>query len=220
MSLNYVRIVTGDFQENCYLVWQEDNPECIVFDPGAEAFLLRDEIISRKLTVGAFVLTHCHGDHIGALSALKTAFPAAPIYCPEEEVEWLERPTLNLSYFFGHSITAPKPEFVVRHDETLNLCGITFKTILVPGHSPGSTAYFIEKNGTDRPFLFCGDILFAGSIGRTDLPGSTGEEVLVEGIREKLFPLPEDTIVFPGHGEATTIGDEKESNPLCGSRAG
>jgi glyoxylase-like metal-dependent hydrolase (beta-lactamase superfamily II) len=78
----------------------------------------------------------------------------------------------------------------------------------------------VEKGGFDRPYLFCGDILFAGSIGRTDLPGSTGEEVLVSGIREKLFPLPGETIVFPGHGEATTIEDEKENNPLCGSKAG
>jgi len=220
MPLNHLRIVCGDLQENCYIVWQEDRNECIVFDPGADAHVLREEIVGRKLSVAAFLLTHCHGDHIGALAPMKASFPDAPIYCPELEVEWLAKPTLNLSYFLGHAITAPPPEKIVRDNDVIELAGLSFKAIHIPGHSPGGTAYYLQAEGKEHPHVFCGDILFAGSIGRTDLPGGTGEDVLVSGIRERLFILPDTTMVHPGHGELTWIGDEKDDNPLCGGRAG
>jgi len=220
MPLIHLRIVCGDLQENCYIVWRDGGNECVVFDPGADAHVLREEIVGRKLNVAAFLLTHCHGDHIGALAALKAAFPAAPVYCPEEEVEWLAKPTLNLSYFLGHAITAPPPEKIVRDNDVIDIAGISFKAIHVPGHSPGGTAYYVAAEGKEPAHLFCGDILFANSIGRTDLPGGTGHETLVAGIRERLFVLPDATKVHPGHGELTWIGDEKESNPLCGGTAG
>jgi hydroxyacylglutathione hydrolase len=217
--INHVRIVTGELEENCYIAWADGSREAVVFDPGADAPVLRAEIVGRNLTVGAFLLTHCHGDHIGALAALKAGFPDAPVYCPIAEVEWLARPTLNLSYFFGHAITAPPPEKTVSDGDVLRVCGIEFTAFNVPGHSPGSTAYFVAATESEDPLLFDGDILFAGSIGRTDLPGGEGEAVLVAGIREKLFPLPDATRVLPGHGDATSIGVEKLRNPYCGMDA-
>ena len=212
--LNSLQIVTGDLEENCYVLWNDGATDAIVFDPGAEPEKIRRELLARKLNIAAFVQTHCHGDHIAALSPLKAAYPTAPLYCPEAEVEWLSRPTLNLSYFYGFSVTAPPPDHRVNGGDVIKACGLELRAIHVPGHSPGGTAYFIEQPG-GPPHLFCGDILFAGSIGRTDLPGGGGEELLVEGIRTKLFSLPENTIVHPGHGPETTIGEEQESNPYC-----
>jgi glyoxylase-like metal-dependent hydrolase (beta-lactamase superfamily II) len=214
-ALNVVKFVTGDLQENCFIAWTSDSTEAVVFDPGWDGDKIIAELERRKLNVCALLQTHCHGDHIGALEALKKRFPAAPIYCPEDEVDWLEGPTLNLSYFYGFSIVAPPADVQVKHGDVITVGGMAFKALHVPGHSPGGTGYFVEpENGA--PHLFGGDILFKGSIGRTDLPGGEGEDVLVEGIREHLFVLPDATIVHPGHGPDTTIGQEKRSNPFCG----
>ncbi|HLX63712.1 MAG TPA: MBL fold metallo-hydrolase [Planctomycetota bacterium] len=216
MALNTLKLVTGDLEENCYIAWNEGSREAVIFDPGWNADEIRAELNARGLSIVAFLQTHCHGDHIGALTPLKQVFPAAPLYVPEAEKTWLARPTLNLSFFYGYSLTGPAPDVLVRDGDVIDAAGLSFKAIHVPGHSPGGTAYFIApKNET--PHLYCGDILFQGSIGRTDLPGGAGEEVLVEGIRSKLFVLPEETIVHPGHGDDTTIGAEKKQNPFCGT---
>ena len=214
MALNALRIVTGDLEENCYIVWNEGSKDAVVFDPGWDEEVIREALSERGLTVAAFLLTHCHGDHIGALAPLKTAFPAAPIYVPEEEKDWLARPTLNLSYFYGFPIIAPPGDVMVNGGDEIDVAGQHYKAIHVPGHSPGGTAYLITPQD-GAPQLFCGDILFRRGIGRTDLPSGAGEEVLVEGIKEKLFPLTPTTIVFPGHGDATTIDEEKRENPYC-----
>lgn len=213
--LKTLMLVTGDLQENCYFLWKAGSDEAVVFDPGAEAERIDQELRRHKLKVAAFVQTHCHGDHISALTPLKAIYPNAPLYCPEAEVEWLQRPTLNLSFFYGYSVTAPVPEHTVKDGDIIRAAGLELRAIHVPGHSPGGTAYFVE-DAKAAPHLYCGDILFAGSIGRTDLPGGGGEEQLVSGIREKLFVLPDETIIHPGHGEESTIGEEKESNPYCG----
>jgi len=218
-GLRSLQIVTGDLAENCYLLWRDGAPEALVFDPGDEAAKIRAALAENKLTPVAFVQTHCHGDHIGALNEMKAAFPNAPLYVPEAEKEWLKRPLLNLSYFTMGSITGPEADVLVRDGDVLELGGLKLRAIHVPGHSPGGTAYFVEDPSGCRPHLFCGDILFQGSIGRTDLPGGAGEAVLVEGIRAKLFTLPNETVVHPGHGPETSIGEEKEFNPMCGLRA-
>ncbi len=214
MNLHVEKFTVGDLEENCYFLWKDGSDAAIVFDPGDEAERLLKELKVRKLRVAAFVQTHCHGDHIGALTPMKAAYPDAPLYCPKDEEEWLQRPTLNLSYFFGVSITGPKPEHLVKHGDIVDAGGLKLRAIHVPGHSPGGTAYFVEEAGERH--LVCGDILFASGIGRTDLPGGAGEDVLIEGIREKLFVLPDDTVIYPGHGPTSTIGEEKESNPFCG----
>lgn len=210
-------IVCGELEENCYIVWLEGSKDAIVFDPGDEPEKIQAELDAHGLTIAAFIQTHCHGDHIAALTPLKGAYPEALLYCPEAEAEWLAKPTLNLSYFYGHSVTAPPPDQLVRDDDMLRAAGLELRAIHVPGHSPGGTAYFIEAQGKagSPPHLYCGDILFAGSIGRTDLPGGEGETMLISGIREKLFILPDETVVCPGHGPETTIGQEKETNPYC-----
>lgn len=215
MPLNTLKIVTGDLEENCFIAWNDGSREAVIFDPGWNAEEILAALRERGLSIAAFLQTHCHGDHIGALTPLKQVFPKAPLYVPEAEKSWLSRPTLNLSFFYGYSLTAPPPEVLVRDGDTIDAAGLSFKAIHVPGHSPGGTGYFIAPAG-EMPHLYSGDILFQGSIGRTDLPGGAGEEVLVEGIRAKLFVLPEETIVHPGHGDDTTIGAEKAGNPFCG----
>jgi len=217
MPLNSVQIVTGQLEENCYLLWKDGSTQAVVFDPGDEAQRIGRMLQERSLSIAAFLQTHCHFDHIGALSDLKNANPSAPLYVPRLEAEWLERPTLNLSYFFGASMTGPRPEHLVDDGNEIAVAELTFKAIAVPGHSPGGTAYLVEEAGSP-PHLFCGDILFAGGIGRTDLPGGAGEDVLIEGIRARLFTLPDDTVVHPGHGPETTIGRERQSNPFCALR--
>jgi glyoxylase-like metal-dependent hydrolase (beta-lactamase superfamily II) len=214
MGLNTLKFVTGDLEENCYVVWREGRSYAVIFDPGWDAEKIMRALRDRGLSIVAFLQTHCHGDHIGALTPLKAAFPAAPLYVPEAEKDWLTRPTLNLSYFYGQPLTAPPPDILVKDGDVIDVASLSFKAIHVPGHSPGGTAYYISVPG-ETPHLLCGDILFQGSIGRTDLPGGGGEEFLVEGIRKKLFPLPAETLVHPGHGEDTTIGAEKASNPFC-----
>jgi glyoxylase-like metal-dependent hydrolase (beta-lactamase superfamily II) len=217
MNLKTALIVTGDLQENCYLLWDSEQKQAVVFDAGAEPELIERELKKRHLTIAAFLQTHCHGDHIGAVTALKTHYPKAPLYVPEAEQKWMQRPTLNLSYFLGVSITGPEPENLVRDGDEIIRAGLIVKAIHVPGHSPGSTAYFVDAGAHRSGHLFCGDILFAGSIGRTDLPGGDGEDVLIANIRAKLFTLPGNTIVHPGHGPETTIGEEKATNPFCGT---
>ncbi|HEY3324389.1 MAG TPA: MBL fold metallo-hydrolase [Planctomycetota bacterium] len=216
MKLEIVRIVTGELEENCFIVWNGGQNEAVVVDAGADAELIDAELKARKLTVAALLLTHCHGDHIGAVSELKSLYPNAVVYVPEAEAEWMLRPTLNLSYFLGASITAPGADRLVCDGDRVQAAGLEFKALHVPGHSPGGTAYFVEDEKEKPPHLLCGDILFSGSIGRTDLPGGAGEEVLVANIRKKLFVLPAETVVHPGHGPDTSIGFEKKSNPYCG----
>ena len=156
--LNTLRLVTGELEENCYIAWREGASEAVVFDPGWDADKILAALKTRKLSIGAFLLTHCHGDHIGALTELKKAFPAAPIWVPEAEAQWLQRPTLNLSYFYGFSITAPPADKLVHDNDGIDAAGLSFKAIHVPGHSPGGTAFYIAHPQL-APALYCGDIL-------------------------------------------------------------
>lgn len=215
MAMKTLLILTGDLQENCYLLWRAGAPEGLVFDPGGEAEKIAAALKKSGLQPAAFLLTHCHFDHIGALTPLKQLFPAAPIYVPALEEQWLQRPALNLSYFMGGSITAPAADRLVKPEDKIAVAGFALRCIHVPGHSPGSTVYLVEAPG-GTPHIFAGDTLMRGSIGRGDLPGGAGEAALAAEIRAKLFTLPDETIVHPGHGEETTIGEEKRSNPFCG----
>ena len=215
MKVQTLLLETGPLQENCYLLWPAGAREVLIFDAGDDADVILRTLRDKKLTPAAFLQTHCHGDHIGALGALKAQYPAAPLYVHPAEAKWLGDPVLNLSYFAGAAAKAPAADRFVEDGGEIALAGLRLKAIHVPGHSPGGTAYFLAAVAPDLPHLFCGDILFAGSIGRVDLPGGESEEVLVSNIRSKLFVLPAETIVHPGHGPETTIGQEKETNPYC-----
>jgi glyoxylase-like metal-dependent hydrolase (beta-lactamase superfamily II) len=217
MSLKVESLAVGELEANCFILWLEGATEAVVIDPGGDEEEIEARLKKRGLVPVAFLVTHCHCDHIGALKPLKQEFPDAEIYAPDPEAEWLERPTMNLSYFFGHATSAPNADHTVKDGDTITVAGITLTAVQVPGHSPGSIVYLAQDGTTAH--AFCGDVLFAGSIGRTDLPGGEGEDVLVENIKRKVFALPDSTVLHPGHGPNTTVGREREYNPFCGEES-
>ncbi|MBC2330189.1 MBL fold metallo-hydrolase [Listeria swaminathanii] len=197
------RIMTGIIQENCYIIYQ-DNLALIV-DPGAEANKIEAELTKLAVKPVAVLLTHCHYDHIGALEEIRAIYDI-PVYVSPLEQEWLSNPELNLSaHITGQAIVAQPAE----HEFTLgdhNIEGFQFKVVPTPGHSIGSVSFIFDE------FVVVGDALFKGSIGRTDL--FTGDfDTLINSIKTQLFVLPDELPAYSGHGDATTIGHEKKTNP-------
>lgn len=172
-----------------------------------------ETIRSKGLRPSAIVLTHAHVDHIAGVRQVLEALGPIPIWIHAAEREWLLDPSLNLSEAAGLPSTTPGAARLLEHDERITLGALEWRVIHVPGHSPGSIALHHEPSGV----LIGGDALFSGSIGRTDLPGGD-HELLLESIRSRLYTLPDETVVLPGHGPSTTIGREKRSNPFV--RAG
>ncbi|MFL5243595.1 MAG: MBL fold metallo-hydrolase [Gemmataceae bacterium] len=205
-------IVSLPFDENTYVVWQPDRRDAAVIDPGLDPDAILGFLRKRRLTVGAILNTHGHADHIGGNAALKEAFPDAPLIIGANEVGLLTDANANLSAPFGMPITSPPADDTVREGDILEVAGIPFEVLDVPGHSPGHVVYLYRG---DPCVLFGGDVLFQGSIGRTDFPGSDAR-LFLEGIRTKILILPEDTLVYSGHGPRTTVGEEKRTNPFVG----
>ncbi|PID03656.1 hypothetical protein CSV67_03155 [Sporosarcina sp. P2] len=198
----------GPIQTNCYIL-EDEEKNCLVFDPGGDGEALLSELRKLSLKPVAILLTHAHFDHIGAVEKIRTAFDI-PVYLHVAEKKWLGSPELNGSAKYP---VLPDvichPADVLLHDEKYLEVG-PFKMELrhVPGHSPGSVCYIFEDEG----FAIVGDTLFQGSVGRTDLPGGD-TETLLKAIHEKLLSLDDEMLVYPGHGPATTIGIEKDQNP-------
>ena len=212
---NIRTVVSMPFEENSYLVWLPGAAEAAVFDPGLEPELILEALRDEGLTAAALLCTHGHADHIGGNAALKQAFPQAPLVIGANEQELLSDPQANLSAPFGMPITSPPADRLVREGDRVEAAGIGLDVLDVPGHSPGHVVFVYQG----APCLvFGGDVLFRGSIGRYDFPNSNGR-LLFQGIREKLFALPPDTVVYPGHGPVTTVGHEKRSNPFVGEGA-
>jgi glyoxylase-like metal-dependent hydrolase (beta-lactamase superfamily II) len=205
-------IVSMPFDENTYVVWQPDRRDAVVIDPGLDPDAILGFLRKQRLAIGAILNTHGHADHIGGNAALKEAFPDAPLIIGANEVSLLTDANANLSAPFGMPITSPPADDTVREGDTLEVAGIPFEVLDVPGHSPGHVVFLYRG---DPCVLFGGDVLFQGSIGRTDFPGSNGR-LFLEGIRTKILTLPEDTLVYSGHGSRTTIGEEKRTNPFVG----
>jgi len=181
-----------------------------VFDPGLQPDLILDLLREQGLEVAAIVNTHGHADHIGGNAALKDAFPRAPVIIGTNDAVMLTDAEANLSAPFGFPVTSPPADRTVAEGDTVEVAGLAFEVHDVPGHSPGHVVYVYRS----CPILvFGGDVLFRGSIGRTDFPGGS-HALLLQGIREKLFMLPPDTVVYPGHGPVTKVGYEKTTNPF------
>jgi hydroxyacylglutathione hydrolase len=204
------------FAENSYVIWRHGRQDAIVIDPGFDTESILEIVNEAGLRVAAILNTHGHADHIAGNEAMKAAFPDAPLVIGRNEAFLLRNPEANLSAPFGLPISSPEAEKLVDDGERLPLAGFNFEVREIPGHSPGSVVFVCDDF---RPlFVFGGDVLFAGSIGRTDLGGDMPQ--LLSGIRSKLFKLPDDTVIYPGHGRPTTIGQEKRSNPFVGESAG
>jgi glyoxylase-like metal-dependent hydrolase (beta-lactamase superfamily II) len=205
-------IVSMPFAENTYIVWLQGRDDCLVIDPGLEPDLILDFLRGRGLTPAALLNTHGHGDHIGGNEALKAAYPGVPLLIGAGDAPLLTDPMLNVSGLFGTPITSPPADRTLTEGERVEAAGVALEVLEIPGHSPGHVVFLYRS----QPLVvFGGDVLFRGGIGRTDFPGGNFE-TLADGIHRKLFTLPDDTVVYPGHGEPTRVGWEKHHNPFVG----
>jgi hydroxyacylglutathione hydrolase len=212
-----IRVVTSRmFGENCYIVSLPGRADCVVIDPGLEPGRILTVMRDAGLEPAAILCTHGHADHIAGNAAVKKAFPDAPLIIGEGDAEKLVDPDLNLSALFSAPLVSPPADRHVREGDVVEAAGMSFLVRETPGHSSGHVV-FITKD-QDPWVVFGGDVLFQGSIGRTDFPDGDFEQ-LFASIRDKLFTLPTETQVYPGHGEPTTVGEEKETNPYVGARS-
>jgi glyoxylase-like metal-dependent hydrolase (beta-lactamase superfamily II) len=191
---------------NCYLAWDTENNEAVVIDPGGEADRIIQAVDKRKLNLRYILNTHGHGDHIAVNGKLKTRY-GVPLLIHQADAPMLTDPNLNMSAVYGFPVASPEQDGFLVPGEKVAFGGLSLEIIATPGHSPGGVSFYSEG------VVFSGDALFFGSIGRFDLPDGDGE-LLIRSIKENLLTLPEDTQVFPGHGQNTTIGMEKRSNPF------
>jgi hydroxyacylglutathione hydrolase len=204
MSLAVERYELGPVGTNCYVVRASSTaPEAVVVDPGGNAADLRLELARLGARCAAILVTHTHYDHIGAVAELAEG-TSAPVYVSETEAPVLANPE---AFYPGMVIRPWDAERKLAGDENLELAGLALETLSVPGHSPGHLAFHTEDA------LFSGDVLFAGSVGRTDLP-FTDWDTLVESIRTLMERFPAETVVYSGHGPPTTLGAERDRNPF------
>jgi glyoxylase-like metal-dependent hydrolase (beta-lactamase superfamily II) len=206
--MKWSQIPLGVLQTNCYIV-ENELGSCLIFDPGSDGKKLINWLTKRSLKPLAIMLTHAHFDHIGAVDVIREYYHI-PVYLHEEEELWLDDPKLNGSKFFmmQNPLRVKPADHILKKEEGLQLDGFEFFIYETPGHSPGSVSYYFERD----QFVISGDALFKSSIGRTDLPGGNQSQLL-KSIHEKLLFLDEKTVVLPGHGPETTIGEEMDSNP-------
>lgn len=211
MAVQILTIESEPFAENSYLVWKDGSTGAFVIDPGFQPELIREALDEQGLTLAAILLTHGHCDHIAGNAGLREAYPGAPIIIGRRDADMLGDAMRNMGALFGFDVTSPPADRVVSEGESLAVAGIEMDVFEVPGHSPGHVVYVLKD---ERPRLVLGgDVLFRGSVGRTDFPGGSFE-ALRANIQRVLWPLPDDTVVYPGHGPVTTTGHEKRTNPF------
>lgn len=205
--MKIVNIPTGMLQANTYLVCDETSRLGFIVDLGGYSRELKNIIEKNDIQIQYIVLTHGHGDHIGGVQEHLRDFPDAKVVCSRAEEKMLLDPELNEAHHFGPEKVSFKPDILVDDGDTLTVGNMTMKFIMTPGHTEGGMCILIDD------VLFSGDTLFCRSIGRTDLAGGDFRTIM-ESIKKKLFLLPDETQVLPGHMGPTTIGFEKENNPF------
>ena len=199
----------GPLQENCYVVRAPDAPAGVIVDPGDEADRILAALQALKIeTVEAILLTHCHFDHIGAVTPVARA-TGAPVYCPELETQVLADIMAYVPWSQFGPFESYDADHTVSGGETLTLAGLEFHVDFVPGHSPGHVSYAAPEHGT----IFSGDVLFRGSVGRVDLPGGDWP-TLLSSIEQLLGAYAPEMTVYPGHMGLTTLGAERATNPF------
>lgn len=199
-------MVVGMIAANCYILGCPESKEGIVIDPGASAGKIKEEIDKQKLKITAIVNTHGHYDHIGANSGLKEA-TGAPIILCEKDLGIYKKPGAALSIILKNQ---PLPDKYISHGDNISFGSYTLKVLETPGHTPGGISLAWEGSS---PAVFTGDTLFNYSIGRTDLAGGSYEEI-IKSIKEQIMVFPDETVVYPGHGPASTVGHERNLNPF------
>ncbi|MDX1764272.1 MAG: MBL fold metallo-hydrolase [bacterium] len=199
-------IPVGPLEVNCYIVAAGPGQDAVVIDPGDEAEKILERLGSYQLKLKTILNTHGHFDHIGANSPLKQA-TGAEIVVHEKDGPLLEAADRQAAMFGLTATPSPPPDRTVAHDDTIDVGGLSFRVIGTPGHTEGGVSFFVDQA------LFCGDTLFAASIGRTDLPGGSFRD-LIQSIQQRILPLGDHIVLYPGHGPASTVSKEKRSNPF------
>ena len=212
-KINVASIVSNPFQENTYIAHWEGSGDCLVVDPGLEPEKILDYLHTHQLIPAAILITHGHIDHIAGNAALKQRWPDCPLVIGAVDAPKLTDPQQNLSGAFGLPLASPPADVTLKDGDTYQAAGMELKVLAIPGHSTGHVVYLLQ--GATPPLAFVGDVIFAGSVGRTDFPDGDFDQ-LAHGIHDKLFTLPGATLLYSGHGPVTTVGQERRSNPFVG----
>jgi len=206
MTIHMKALVVTPLEENCYILWN-DASDCVVIDPGGDAEVIVGFLRAQALTVDLIINTHGHIDHIGANVELRET-TGAQICIHPHDAPMLASAVLSGASWIGLPFTEHQPDFLYHEGDRVGAGAIQFEVFHTPGHSPGSCILL----NRDEKLLVGGDLVFAGGVGRWDLPGGD-QQVLFESIRTKFLPLPDDVRVYPGHGHSTTVGTERRTNP-------
>lgn len=212
-ELKLATLVSMPFQENSFVASLAGRSDCLVVDPGLEPELILDYLQRQQLTPALILNTHGHSDHIAGNAALKQRWPDCPLVIGAGDAPMLGDANLNLSAPFGLEVVSPPADQTVEDGQILSAAGFELEVRAIPGHSPGHVVYLWRRPAPS--LVFVGDVIFAGSIGRTDFPGGSCPDLLA-GIRQKLFSLPDETKLYSGHGPVTTVGQERRHNPFVG----
>ncbi|HEX6940102.1 MAG TPA: MBL fold metallo-hydrolase [Longimicrobiales bacterium] len=196
------------FGENAYLAWAQGQNRAVAIDPGAGVDALAAAVGEAQLVLEAVLLTHAHIDHIEGIAELVRRTDA-PVYLHPDARPWYDRAADQAAMFGVRVATPPPPTHALAHGQRLELGGARFEVRAAPGHASGHVVLYVAEAGV----AFVGDVVFRGSIGRTDLPGGDFQQ-LMRSIREQILTLPDETVLYPGHGPETTVGHERVANPF------
>lgn len=216
MSIQIKTIVSIPFEENSFVIWHSGKSECVVIDPGLSPEEILDFLQKEQLVPVSLFCTHGHADHIGGIGAIRKVFPHVPIVVGEKDAVKLTDARQNLSADFGIPVTAPAADILLEETtpqtpKKITYAGMEWDVYSTPGHSAGHVVYLLREKSPMVAFV--GDLIFYHSVGRTDFFDGSFTQ-LERSIRQVLYTLPDDTILYPGHGPSTTVGVERKTNPF------